>query len=72
MSIENNIPNEKVIQLFNKALDMSVSDHEELSDKMTPEAFVETMIAYGIGGYGADPFNLDLFPLKWFFDWLWI
>mmetsp|Transcript_21236 Transcript_21236/g.20389 ORF Transcript_21236/g.20389 Transcript_21236/m.20389 type:complete len:121 (+) Transcript_21236:1627-1989(+) len=69
-SLEGQMPMDKMIQLFNEALDSSENslnklrhpnfdeeEEEENSDKMQPEAFVEMIIRNKIGGYGKEPFD---------------
>ncbi len=54
-SLEPSLSPEKVIALFNEALDMSAT--EELTDKMSPESFCEMVIKHRLGGYGSEFFS---------------
>lgn len=62
-SLEGNMPMDKVISLFNEALDSTENMVEpeldengeetgDNGDKMSPEAFVEMIIRNRVGGYG--------------------
>ena len=52
-----NIANERIIMLFNEALEMTTTEKDGGTgaggpDKMSPLSFVEAMIRNRIGGYG--------------------
>ncbi len=62
-----NIPNERVIMLYNEALEMSNSIREDGErgsmvmgpDHIAPESFVETVIRNKVGGYSQEFLNFD-------------
>ena len=59
------ISNDKVIMLFNEALELSNSDNDgNFSDKIQPQCFVETMIRNRIGGYGSEFLDFELIKLE--------
>ena len=55
-SLEPSVTNERIIVLFNEALEMSDDDSDP--DKMSPQCFVETVIKHRLGGHGADFLDL--------------
>jgi hypothetical protein len=60
-AIEVNMPMEKIIQLFNEALDSTNNEEESNndSDKMAPESFVETILRNKIGGFGNEQIDFN-------------
>lgn len=59
------ISNDKVIMLFNEALELSNNDNEgTFSDKIQPQCFVETMIRNRIGGYGSEFLDFEGFKVN--------
>ena len=68
-----NIPNDRVIMLYNEALEMSNSIREEGMgkgtmvagpDHMSPESFVETVIKNKIGGYSQEFLNFEFLNVE--------
>ena len=62
----NNIPNERVIMLFNEALEMSEgagNSEGAAFDKMSPQSFVEAVIRNRIGGYGNEFLDFEFMTI---------
>jgi hypothetical protein len=55
-SLEPAVTNERIVVVFNEALELSDDDADP--DRMSPQCFVEAVIRYRLGGHGADFLDL--------------
>ena len=53
-SVVPSMPKDMALMIYNEALDFDALEGEDPSDKMTPEAFFETVIKNNVGGFGKE------------------